>query len=516
MRARDESVVAGGTSGELDSAGPLTRQRADVVPTADAGAVCGCVVDGRAGRPGGGREASLAVASSSGPRGDARATRVAGTAGSIAAPRRRPARGTDGYCRTVDGKVPARSARVDHEGAVQPRVHAHGLIARHVDVAAAEVTAWQDGPRVPRIVASSAVGVHREAENRPVVPAERAPADIAGRIAPRHPRRPPRAAGNPEPGPGRRSPSAVVMRRPCPGIVGNPRPAVGRQARPAAVVVRTPADLRRAGTTRSRTTARAARSRTVEGRRIRPHVFGQVLRGDCRAAVAARSRTSGRMRPTPPSCRRRRTTAPPAPVRTPARRRGASLRPSSLRSSAPPRSTTSSTSSAAQAGTTRYSPGFLICTHAGGRVDAIGDVARRPRNVSRTRPSSNRITSSDWKSTIVCSSRCRALPSANSTSTRPSSVRSRSPASSGIESRRGSGRPSRSSDAVPSTTEMCAGGSAAGCLGGAGSCANTGSSPETHQQGAENAKPGGGSWGTSEGQSSRNQRSAEAGWRWRV
>ena len=56
-------------------------------------------------------------------------------------------------------------------------------------------------------------------------------------------------------------------------------------------------------------------------------------------------------------------------------------------------------------------------------------------------------------------SRCSVAPSAKRTSTRPFWVRSRSPASNGIEAGEVSGRPSRSREAVPSTTEMCAGGS---------------------------------------------------------
>jgi hypothetical protein len=52
------------------------------------------------------------------------------------------------------------------------------------------------------------------------------------------------------------------------------------------------------------------------------------------------------------------------------------------------------------------------------------------------------------------------LPSANSTSIRPLSVRRRSPASSGIDLDAVSVPPLRSRTAVPSTNEICAGGSA--------------------------------------------------------
>ena len=115
-----------------------------------------------------------------------------------------------------------------------------------VDVAAAEAAVRHHRPRVPRIVvAGRSRDARRIRTTGAVVPAERAPADVAGRVGPGHPRRTPRAAGNPEPRAGREAPAAVVMRRPCPRVGADPGPAVRPERRPAAVVVRPPADATR-------------------------------------------------------------------------------------------------------------------------------------------------------------------------------------------------------------------------------------------------------------------------------
>ena len=54
-----------------------------------------------------------------------------------------------------------------------------------------------------------------------VVETERAPAHVARRGRPRHPRRRPGAARNPEPAGARVAPATVVMRRPRPEVGGN-------------------------------------------------------------------------------------------------------------------------------------------------------------------------------------------------------------------------------------------------------------------------------------------------------
>jgi hypothetical protein len=111
----------------------------------------------------------------------------------------------------------------------------------HIDVPARQTSVRDHRPRAPGIVAMSAVEVHPEREDRPVVPAERAPAHVAGRVGPRNPRRTPAATRDPEPRPCREPPPAVVVRRPRPRIGSDPRPSPRPQRRPSSVIVRTPA-----------------------------------------------------------------------------------------------------------------------------------------------------------------------------------------------------------------------------------------------------------------------------------
>jgi hypothetical protein len=110
----------------------------------------------------------------------------------------------------------------------------HGVPVR-VITARTEMRAAHHDPTVPRIS-----DVDRQREHGPAVEAERAPAHVAGRCGPRHPRRSPAAIGNPEPAAARVSPSPVMMCGPRPGATANPCPAVRTVRAPVAVVIRTP------------------------------------------------------------------------------------------------------------------------------------------------------------------------------------------------------------------------------------------------------------------------------------
>jgi hypothetical protein len=113
-------------------------------------------------------------------------------------------------------------------------------VAVDVKIARAKRRTRQDDPSRPAVA-----GRVRETEDRPIVPADRAPADIIRGGCPRDPRRCPAPLGNPEPPRAREAPSSVVMRRPAPGVATDPGPAVGGKGRPVAVVVRAPVGVNR-------------------------------------------------------------------------------------------------------------------------------------------------------------------------------------------------------------------------------------------------------------------------------
>src|SRR5665647_293352 len=75
----------------------------------------------------------------------------------------------------------------------------------------------------------------------PVVPSERAPADVVPVGPPMHPGRAPMGLGDPVPAEAEAPiPAAVVISRPAPGLGGNPVPADDGIPDPAAVVIRLP------------------------------------------------------------------------------------------------------------------------------------------------------------------------------------------------------------------------------------------------------------------------------------
>lgn len=84
-------------------------------------------------------------------------------------------------------------------------------------------------------VVPSTTRSNRQREDRTAIPAERTPAHVIVGKRPRHPRRAPGAARNPEPGIARVPPAAVVMRRPGPCLRTDPCPAVRTDRRPRAV-----------------------------------------------------------------------------------------------------------------------------------------------------------------------------------------------------------------------------------------------------------------------------------------
>src|SRR3954464_9382159 len=91
-----------------------------------------------------------------------------------------------------------------------------------VSVAVAEIVPGHDGPgRVvvrPDVVVPVPGVVDVDREDEAVVPAERTPAHVVGRIAPRDVGRSPVAGRDPEPGVGGKAPAPVVVRRPAEAI----------------------------------------------------------------------------------------------------------------------------------------------------------------------------------------------------------------------------------------------------------------------------------------------------------
>src|SRR6185436_8341361 len=143
-----------------------------------------------------------------------------------------------------------------------------------------------DGPRAPRIVAV----VEPERQYCAVVPSQRAPADVARRIGPGHPRGRPRASGNPEPRACRESPPPIVVRRPGPRSGTDPRPAIRTERDPTTVVVRTPADRHRWIPDVSVRAVVLPCAVLIEGWRIGLHFAGQILRRHAEPLIAARLR----------------------------------------------------------------------------------------------------------------------------------------------------------------------------------------------------------------------------------
>ena len=136
------------------------------------------------------------------------------------------------------------------------------------------------------------------------------------------------------------------------------------------------------------------------------------------------------------------------------------MRPSSLTSSAAPRSTASSTSSRRRRRTRdAVLARPLDLRPSRRRVDAVGDARARRRAgmLRRTRPSSSRIDLVGLEVDDRVGVEVEGAAVGKQHLDAAVCVRSRSPASSGIDARRGLDRPSRSSDAAPSTTETCAG-----------------------------------------------------------
>jgi hypothetical protein len=77
--------------------------------------------------------------------------------------------------------------------------------------------------------------------NRMVVPAKRAPADIIIAMIPVDPARSPMIGGNPVPAQSQPPvPSSVVVSAPTPGLIGNPVPATAGVPDPPSIVIRPP------------------------------------------------------------------------------------------------------------------------------------------------------------------------------------------------------------------------------------------------------------------------------------
>jgi hypothetical protein len=78
-------------------------------------------------------------------------------------------------------------------------------------------------------------------DDRTIVPAERAPADIVISIIPMHPGRAPGAVGNPVPAQTEPPlPASVVIYAPAPGLIRNPGPTADRIPGPPPLIVGPP------------------------------------------------------------------------------------------------------------------------------------------------------------------------------------------------------------------------------------------------------------------------------------
>jgi hypothetical protein len=85
-------------------------------------------------------------------------------------------------------------------------------------------------------------------DHRPVVPAERAPADIIIAIVPVHPSRSPMIGGNPVPAQSHSPvPAAVVVSAPAPGLIRKPGPAARRIPQPSSIIIGPPILIIHAG-----------------------------------------------------------------------------------------------------------------------------------------------------------------------------------------------------------------------------------------------------------------------------
>src|SRR5258708_3225334 len=81
----------------------------------------------------------------------------------------------------------------------------------HEIITALESRVRDGRPRAPRRVVTGAGAVEIDRNQRTVVEAQRAPADVAGCLSPRYVRRRPRRPRKPKPAAGRKSPAAVVV-----------------------------------------------------------------------------------------------------------------------------------------------------------------------------------------------------------------------------------------------------------------------------------------------------------------
>src|SRR5918992_2614092 len=94
------------------------------------------------------------------------------------------------------------------------------------------------------------------------------------------------ASWNPEPRPGRKPPSSVVVSRPAPGVVRDPGPAIRPQAHPTAAVIGAPSHVHARIPDVPVGGVMSPRSISVERRRVGTHIIRQILRGHAKALIA--------------------------------------------------------------------------------------------------------------------------------------------------------------------------------------------------------------------------------------